>query len=303
MTTHPPDRGGVPTEASLPEADAFDAMPIEDRLRLMNREDAKVAAAVADALSSISAFVRATAERTAGGGRLIYIGAGTSGRLGVLDAAECPPTFMTAPHEVIGVIAGGDRALRASSEGLEDDPLGALEELGALGVGPADAVLGVSAGGTTPYVLGAIRAAGERGALTGLLTCGRLPADACADFAITVRTGPEVLTGSTRLKAGTATKMVLNMISTALMAERGKIHGNLMVDLRTSNEKLRDRGARVVSTLTGVGRERALVLLDAADGSVKVAVVMERCGRDRESAERALAAAGGQLRVAMRACS
>lgn len=295
MNKLPPDRGETPTEAVLSGAPMLDALGIEERLAVMNREDAGIAAAVGVAIPAIAAFVRAVSAKSAAGGRLIYAGAGTSGRLGVLDASECPPTFMTEPHEVVGVIAGGDRALRTSSEGLEDDPAGAEAEFERLGVDANDAVLAITAGGTTPYALGAIECAHRRGAYTGLLTCGAVPAPCSADQVIRVVCGAEVVTGSTRMKAGTATKMILNMISTAVMIERGKVYKNLMVDVRASNDKLRDRAARVVSQLTGLGRTDAFALLERAGGKVKPAVVMHARGVSREEADGLLARAGGRL--------
>ncbi len=298
LTPRPPDRGGVPTEARLAESAELDRLSVEDGLRVINDQDATIAAAVREAIPAIADFVRATAERMERGGRLIYAGCGTSGRLGVLDASECPPTFMTDPGRVVGVIAGGDPALRRSSEGLEDVPEAAPPDLEALGVGEHDALLGVTAGGTTPWVLGAIRMARERGAFTGLLTCGAPDGDAGADVVIEIRTGAEVVTGSTRMKAGTATKMALNMISTGAMVQLGKTHGNLMVDLRATNEKLRDRAARIVSTLAGVDREEAFGMLDEAGGAVKTALVMRWRGVTRDEAELLLARAHGRLREA-----
>jgi N-acetylmuramic acid 6-phosphate etherase len=227
----------------------------------------------------------------------VYIGAGTSGRLGVLDASEAPPTFCVGADRIIGIIAGGDGALRKSSEGREDDPRGAAAELDALGLTGRDTVLGIAAGGTTPYVLGGLEHAKARGEppLTGLLVCTPVERPRGVDHLIVLPTGPEVLTGSTRMKAGTATKLALNTISTTLMVRAGRVYQNLMVDLRATNGKLRDRGARIISTLTGVGRERALRLLEEADGGVKTAVVMHRLDVTREDAEQRLARAGGRL--------
>ncbi len=296
MKNLPPDRGDAPTEAVLDGAPMLDAVSVEERLALINREDARVAAAVGLAIPQIARFVRAASARSAAGGRLIYAGAGTSGRLGVLDASECPPTYMTEPGEVVGVIAGGDDALRTSSEGLEDDPAGAEAEFERLGVGAGDAVLAITAGGTTPYALGAIECAHRRGAYTGLLTCGVVPGASSADVVIRVACGAEVVTGSTRMKAGTATKMILNMISTAVMVERGKVYGNLMVDVRASNNKLRDRAARVITRLTGLARPDAFALLERAGGEVKPAVVMHARGVSHDEAARLLASAGGRLR-------
>jgi len=296
-----PDRGHILTEQRNPRTMSLDSMSIEECLEAINAEDALVAPAVARALPQIAAFVRLADRALRAGGRLIYIGAGTSGRLGVLDASEMPPTFQTDPRTIVGVIAGGDGALRKSSEGMEDDLRGAHAELEALRIGANDALLGIAAGGTTPYVLGAIEFAKSRGASTGLLTCSPVPKPAGADVLILLETGPEVVTGSTRMKAGTATKMALNAISTTLMVAQGKTYENLMVDLRASNAKLRDRAARIVAALTGDSRDEALVLLQNAGGSVKTAIVMRRCGLDRERSEAALRTGAGSLRAALEA--
>lgn len=294
-----PDRGGLLTEQRLPDSMALDTMSAPEIAALMNEQDASVAAAVRRALGDVVSFIEAVEPRLRAGGRLVYLGAGTSGRLGVLDASECPPTFQTPPGVVIGLIAGGDSALRRSSEGAEDDPRGAEEALRDLVLTERDSVLGIAAGGTTPYVLGALEAADRAGALTGLLTCARAPTPICVRHHIVVETGPEVLTGSTRLKAGTATKMVLNTITTTLFVRRGKCYENLMVDLSATNAKLRDRAARIVATLCGVERTDALVLLDKAGGSVKAAAVMGRLGCTREEARQRLDAASGVLRAAL----
>lgn len=293
-----PDRGHVLTEQRNPRSAGLDAMSVGDVLRVMNGEDATVAAAVGAALERVAAFVEALEPRVRDGGRLVYFGAGTSGRLGVLDASEVPPTFQAAEGLIVGVIAGGDGSLRKSSEGREDEPEGVREEFERLGLNEKDTVLGIAAGGTTPYVIGGLRLARERGALTGMLACARAPAGA-AEHVIEVITGPEVLTGSTRLKAGTATKQVLNMITTALMVRLGKVYDNLMVDLRASNAKLTDRAARIVSALTGEDRAGALALLEKAGGEAKVAVVMRRLGVGAGEARARLAAAGGRLRGAL----
>ncbi len=266
-------------------------------LLTISTADQDVAPRVRDELRDIAAFVDLAHPRLAGGGRLIYLGAGTSGRLGVLDASECPPTFQTDPAMVIGLIAGGDGALRRSSESKEDDPAGAHPELDALRVGPDDAVLGIAAGGTTPYVRGGVEYAKGRGAATGLLTCTPLDRPAWCDVLIAVRTGPEVVTGSTRMKAGTATKMVLNMVSTACMIRLGKTYADLMVDLRATNDKLRDRAARIVSAITGADRDEAFILLDRAGGHAKVAAAMGVLGVDAPEARRRLDASGGSLRA------
>jgi N-acetylmuramic acid 6-phosphate etherase len=227
------------------------------------------------------------------------VGAGTSGRLGVLDASECPPTFQTDPGLVVGIIAGGDAALRHSSESKEDDPEGARAELEALALNESDTLLGIAAGGTTPFVLGALRIAKEAGASTGLLCCAPIdPPEGC-DVLICVETGPEVVTGSTRMKAGTATKLVLNTISTTLMVRTGRVHENLMVDLRATNDKLRDRAMRIVGELTGLDRRSCHELLERAGWGVKVAALMHAHGGSRADAEHALDRAEGRLRDAM----
>jgi N-acetylmuramic acid 6-phosphate etherase len=220
----------------------------------------------------------------------------------VLDASEAPPTFQLPPGRIVALIAGGDAALRTSSEGMEDDPQGAREALEALGLSVNDAVLAIAAGGTTPYALGALRLA--KGlcpdVLTGLLACSPVPKPEHADHLLILETGPEVVTGSTRMKAGTATKLALNIISTTLMIQEGRVFENLMVDLRATNTKLRDRAARIISTLTGLARDAAFLALDAAGGDVKTAVLMRRLAISREDAERRLGAVGRRLDLALR---
>lgn len=301
MHPPPPDRGILLTEQRNPRSMRLDELSVAECVRLINHEDAAVAAAVGRAAPAISEFIEAALERLSGGAgaRLIYLGAGTSGRLGVLDASECPPTFQTPPEMVVGIIAGGDGALRKSSEGAEDDPRGVLVEFERLNVGAQDVVLGIAAGGTTPYVLGGLRLARERGSLTGLLACAPGAPAGAADHMIIVETGPEVVTGSTRMKAGTATKLVLNTISTTVMVRLGKVYENLMVDLRATNAKLRDRAARIVSSLTGISRNDSFALLEQAGGSVKHAVVMHRMGCSRDDAEARLSRADGRLRAAL----
>ncbi|MCA9306275.1 MAG: N-acetylmuramic acid 6-phosphate etherase [Phycisphaerales bacterium] len=293
------DRGHLLTEQRLDASMELDARTTREIVSLINEQDATVAGAVARAGETIAGFVDAALAGMRRGGRLIYVGAGTSGRLGVLDASECPPTFQTPPEMVVGLIAGGDAAMRRSSEWREDEHDGAHEALRSLGVCADDAVLGITTGGTTPYVRGAVEFAAERDATTGMLVCARVEAPAGCGHMIFVETGAEVVTGSTRMKAGTATKMVLNTISTTLMVRLGKVHGNLMVDLRATNAKLRDRGARIVAELTGAGREVSIGLLDDAGGEVKTAVVMERLGVDAATARRMLVGAGGSLRAAL----
>lgn len=267
---------------------------------LMNAEDRRVPEAVHAARAEIARTVDLVVDAFRAGGRLVYVGAGTSGRLGVLDATECPPTFGTPPEMVVGIIAGGLPALTRSQEGAEDDTAAAVHDLDARGVSAKDVVLGIAASGTTLYVRAALGRAQRLGAKTALLTCSDPPADlaAACDVAIVVRAGPEVLTGSTRLKAGTATKLVLNTITTAAMIRLGKAYGNLMVDLMAWSEKLKDRGERIVMEACRVDRERARRAIEDARGSVKLAVVMVRRGVDRDEARRLLDEAGGMVRRA-----
>lgn len=310
----PPDRSALATERRNPRTMKLHAMSTAGVARVIHQVDADVHRAVGKALPAIVRFVRAAergfsaadsgAAEGRAGGRLIYVGAGTSGRLGVLDASEAPPTFCVPAGRIVGLIAGGDAALRKSSEGLEDDADGAMPELRGLRLTASDSVLAIAAGGTTPFAVGALRLAKAMapGCVTGLLCCAKPPmAVAACDHLIVLATGPEALTGSTRMKAGTATKMALNIISTTLMVRGGRVHENLMVDVRASNAKLRDRGARIISTLTGLERARAFEVLDDAGGSVKTAVVIALAGVDRREAEQRLAANGGRLDGALRA--
>lgn len=301
MTTAPQDRTHIDTEQRNPRSMRLDQLNVADCVKLINAEDATIAAAVAAAAPAITAFIDAVLARMQGNphARLIYFGAGTSGRLGVLDASECPPTFQSPPGMIVGVIAGGDAALRLSSEGKEDDSHGAHDEIECLSIGPHDSILGIAAGGTTPYVLGALDLCAKRGALTGFLTCSRVPTPASVAHHIIIDTGPEIVTGSTRMKAGTATKLVLNTITTTLMVQLGKVHENLMVDLRATNDKLRDRAARIITTLTGLSREESLAILDRAGGSCKAAIVMNSTACSHPEAESRLFRAGGRLREAM----
>lgn len=297
----PNDRSHIDTEQRNPRSTNLHEMNVRECVRLIQSEDRAVIGAMEAASDSIVRFIEAAEPGFVGGGRLIYIGAGTSGRLGVLDASEAPPTFQVDAGRIIGIIAGGDAALRRSSEGLEDDPDGATDLLRQLIPNERDAVIGIAAGGTTPFVLGALRKAKELSAarggetLTCLLTCTALVRPPFADHLIVLETGPEVLTGSTRMKAGTATKLALNTISTTLMVCSGKVYENLMVDVRATNDKLRDRAARIVGVLTGLPREACFELLDRAGGAVKTAVVMEKLRLDRARSEERLAACGGRL--------
>lgn len=295
----PPDRSRIATEGVHPRSIGLDQFPIAELLALMSEEDQRAARAVQSVTAEIAEFVHDIEPRFRSGGRLIYVGAGTSGRLGVLDASECPPTFLIDPDRVVGLIAGGDPALRRSSESLEDDADGARLDIERLGVGPLDTVIGLTAGGTTPYPLGAIVFAHGLGALTALITCGDPPTDCAATHVIRIETGPEILAGSTRLKAGTATKLALNMISTGLMVRLGKVHDGLMVDVSATNDKLRDRAARILSRLTDCSRDEAFNLLDDAGGRVKTAVVMRSLRLSRDKAEELLAACEGSLRGAL----
>ena len=265
---------------------------------LINAEDRSVPDAVAGQREPIARALEFAEQSFRAGGRLIYVGAGTSGRLGVLDASEIPPTFGAPPELVQGIIAGGPPALTRSQEGAEDIVENGAKEIDARDVGPNDFVLGIAASGTTPYVRAALVRARERGAKTGILSCSNIPADftAAVDVVILPIVGPEVVTGSTRMKAGTATKLVLNTITTGAMIRLGKTFGNLMVDLRATNDKLRDRSERIVMEVCVVTREAARDILSDAGGSVKLAIVMHKLGVTREDAERALEQVGGVIR-------
>ena len=288
------------TEARNPRSEHIDELSTLDMLTLINQEDASVAAAVAAELLSIAQAVDAITARFALGGRLFYIGAGTSGRLGVLDASECPPTFSVPPMLVQGLIAGGDSALRTSSERSEDSPEQGAADLTAAGFTSQDTLVGIAASGRTPYVLGALNHAKSLGALTIALTC--VPASAMsrvAEIAITPLTGPEILTGSTRLKAGTATKLVLNMLSTGVMIKTGAVFGNLMVNVQPTNAKLIDRAERIIAAACNCDRETAARLL-AQSGNVKTAIVMQKLALDKPAAESLLATHHGRLAEALR---
>ena len=278
----------------------LDALPALEMVRRMAQEDASVAGAVSQQAQAITCVVEAAARALGEGGRLIYVGAGTSGRLGVLDASECPPTFGVSSETVVGIIAGGDRALRHSIEGAEDDTQAAVRDLAALAtpIGPADVVVGLTASGTTPYVIAALAEARNCGATTAIVACNA-PPHGVADTTIALATGPEVVAGSTRLKAGTATKLVLNTISTAAFALRGLVCQGHMVGVVPSNAKLSWRAARTIAALAGVEPERAQALLDHSGGRVPIAVLMARHGLMPEDAERKLAEHGGTLRAAL----
>ena len=293
----PADRGAISTELRNPRTMDLHRLSAREVVERIQSEDSAVLRAMEEARSELTALIESAEAGFAAGGRLVYVGAGTSGRLGVLDASEAPPTFQVEPDRVVGIIAGGDSALRKSSEHMEDDPEGAAGELRGLALTGRDTVIGLAAGGTTPYVRGAIGMAKELepGCVTGFVTCSRVETPAGTDHHVFLDTGPEVLTGSTRMKAGTATKLALNTISTTLMIRTGRVHENLMVDLRATNEKLRDRAARIVATLTGLTRGESLALLDRAGQEVKTAVVMERLGVSASEARGLLERRGGRL--------
>ena len=294
------DRGHLLTEQPNPKSTALDLLDTAELVRLFVEEDRRPQQAVADASASISAAVDRIASRLKNGGRLFYLGAGTSGRLGVLDAAECPPTFCSDPELVQGVLAGGAPALLRSSEGLEDLEAAGREDLDQRGFNPGDCLIGIAAGGTTPYVRGGLSHARSIGALAIAMAC--VPSDQAplpCDIDIRLLTGPELLTGSTRLKAGTATKMALNIISTAVMVRLGKVFGNRMVDVSASNSKLVDRSLRILRDLGGVERDDGLVLLDQAGGSVKLALLMASSGLASSEAMELLQTHDGQLRQAL----
>jgi N-acetylmuramic acid 6-phosphate etherase len=287
------------TEARNPATEHIDELSTLDMLRLINDEDAKVAAAVAAVLPEIAKAVDEIAKRFEQGGRLFYIGAGTSGRLGVLDASECPPTFSVPASLFQGIIAGGDSALRKSSEASEDSPEQGAADLAARDFTALDALIGIAASGRTPYVLGAMAHAGKLGALTIALTCVPDSAMAAiANISIASVTGPEVLTGSTRMKAGTATKLVLNMLSTGVMIRVGAVYGNLMVNMQATNVKLVDRAQRIIMAATGVDQVAADTLLKTA-GSVKIAIVMQKLNLDTHEAKARLDRCNGHLRRAL----
>ncbi|MCC7208861.1 MAG: N-acetylmuramic acid 6-phosphate etherase [Anaerolineae bacterium] len=285
------------TEQQNPATARIDSLPTLDMLRLINDEDQKVALAVRETLPAIAEAVDGIAARLAAGGRLLYLGAGTSGRLGVLDAVECAPTFSAPPELVQGLIAGGAPALTRSVEGAEDDTAAARADLERVKLTAADAVVGIAASGSTPYVAAGLKYAAEVGALTVGVTCNApAPVLDAAQIKIAALVGPEVITGSTRLKAGTAQKLILNMLSTGTMIKLGKVYGNLMVDVQITNQKLAGRAARIVRQIAGVDEARAVDLLRQAGGAVKVAVVMARRGVDAETARALLRASAGRLR-------
>ena len=297
------DRGHLLTEQANPLSERLDQLPTDALVALFCANDREPQRALEAAAPALTAAVDAIATRLASGGRLFYLGAGTSGRLGVLDAAECPPTFCTAPELVQGVLAGGAPALLRSSEGLEDLADAGQHDLEVRGFSPGDCLVGIAAGGTTPYVHGALRHAQTIGALAIAMAC--VPADQASmpcDIDIRLLTGPELLAGSTRLKAGTATKMALNLLSTAVMVRLGKVHGNRMVDVAVTNTKLEDRALRILQDLAGVSREQGALLLEQAAGSVKLALLMAISGLEVAAASAHLERHGPSLRAALQAC-
>jgi N-acetylmuramic acid 6-phosphate etherase len=287
------------TETRHPDTERIDQLPTLEMLEVINAADRSVADAVHAELPRIALAVDGIAARLQKGGRLFYTGAGTSGRLGVLDASECPPTFNVDPGLVVGLIAGGDGALRNSIEGAEDDARLGEEDLKARGLREGDALVGIAASGRTPYVLGGMLYANQLGALTIGLSC--VPGSEVerrAKIGITPAVGPEVITGSTRMRAGTATKLVLNMLSTGAMIRMGMVYGNLMVNVQPTNEKLRNRAIRIIAAATGIDEDRAEALLDEG-GSVRTAIVMQQLGVKPKEAEERLDNAHGRLRVAL----
>jgi len=297
------DRGHLLTEQANPLSERLDQLPTDQLVALFCANDLEPQRALERAAPALAAAVDAIAARLASGGRLFYLGAGTSGRLGVLDAAECPPTFCTPPELVQGVLAGGAPALLRSSEGLEDLADAGQRDLEERGFGPGDCLVGIAAGGTTPYVLGGLQHARSIGALAIALAC--VSADQVpmpCDIDIRLLTGPELVAGSTRLKAGTATKMALNLLSTGVMVRLGKVHGNRMVDVAVTNTKLEDRALRILRDLAGVSRERGRALLQQSGGSVKLALLMAASGMELDAARAHLARHGPRLRVALEAC-
>ncbi|WP_066382294.1 MULTISPECIES: N-acetylmuramic acid 6-phosphate etherase [unclassified Anabaena] len=294
------ERGHLLTEQVNPLSLNLDQLSCLQLVELFNSEDHQAVAAVAGAKVEIAAAIERTAERLRQGGRLFYVGAGTSGRLGVLDAAECPPTFCTPPELVQGIIAGGAGALVRSSEDLEDRATDGESAIAHHQITQLDVVVGITAGGTTPFVHGALNAARQRGALTIFIAC--VPAEQVsfsADIDIRLLTGPEVLAGSTRLKAGTATKLTLNILSTGVMVQLGKVYGNRMVDVAVTNQKLRDRALRILQDLTGLSREASNYLLERSGKWVKLALLMHWTGLDKDAGNQLLAEHQGNLKAAI----
>lgn len=292
------------TEMRNAASERLDQMSALEIVALMNQEDQKVAQAVKKVLPEIARAVDLIADALESGRRLFYFGAGTSGRLGVLDAAECPPTFGTDPEQVQGIIAGGREALTVAVEGAEDSLTMGQEDVRTAGVQAGDVVVGIAASGRTPYVIGALTEAKARQAVTVSLSCNPgADIDRSADVCIHLVVGPEVVTGSTRLKAGSATKMVLNMLTTASMVRIGKVYGNLMVNVQATNRKLRERAKQIVMQVTGIGYEEAERVIQEADGDVKLAIVMQKTGLPKAKAAQRLQKAGNKVRPAIEAVS
>ena len=297
------DRGHLLTEQPHPSSETLDQLSSQELVGLFLENDLDAQRAVEAAGDALVAAIDQVAARLKKGGRLFFLGAGTSGRLGVLDAAECPPTFCSPPEMVQGVLAGGAAALLRSSEGLEDLPEAGIVDLDERGFSQADCLVGIAAGGTTPYVLGALEHAQSLGALAIAMAC--VPTEQAAmpgDINIRLLTGPELLAGSTRLKAGTATKMALNILSTGVMVRLGKVYGNRMVDVAVTNAKLEDRALRILRDLAGVAREPGRELLHQADGSVKLALLMAATGLNPAAAAQKLSEHGPSLRDTLEAC-
>jgi N-acetylmuramic acid 6-phosphate etherase len=288
------------TEGRNPASQSIDQLSTREIVALINAEDARVAPAIAAQADAITRAIDAIAERFEAGGRLVYFGAGTSGRLGVLDSVECPPTFNADPSQVVGLVAGGYDALTRAIEGAEDNRELGAQDLQRIGLNATDSVVGIATSGRTPYVLGGLEYARQRGALTIGLSCNAdAELNASCDISITPVVGPEVLSGSTRMKAGTATKMVLNMLSTVAMIRQGKTYGNLMVDLRATNSKLNDRAIRIVREATGLAHDAAAKILLDCQGEVKTAIVAAQLESNSDEARLILAQNGGHLRKAL----
>jgi len=289
------------TEQPNPASEGIDRRSTREILEIINREDSLVPAVVAGEIPRIAMAVDGIVERLRDGGRLFYIGAGTSGRLGVLDAAECPPTFQVPPELVQGIIAGGEKALARATEVSEDDPEMGAQDLAGRGFSAADALVAIAASGRTPYVLGAVGAAAERGGLViGISSNPGSELARAVDVPITLATGPEIISGSTRMKAATATKLVLNMISTAVMIRLGHVYGNLMVNVQPVNSKLADRALRILAQAAGISKESAAGLMETSGGELKTAILMARLGLDATEARRRIDAAQGRLSEALK---
>ncbi|MGD2183181.1 N-acetylmuramic acid 6-phosphate etherase [Lusitaniella coriacea] len=300
--THPESRGHLLTEQVNPNSNNLDRLTALELVDLFNREDARTLDAIAKARIPLAQAIELTGKALRQGGRLFYVGAGTSGRLGVLDAAECPPTFCTPPEMVQGIIAGGAAALVRSSEDLEDRKEDGAAAIAQRQINSTDVVVGITAGGTTPFVLGALDAAKVRGATTIYIACVPIEqASVEADIDIRLLVGPEILAGSTRLKAGTVTKMALNILSTGVMVQLGKVYGNRMVDVAVTNHKLHDRSLRILQDLTELNRLEAAQLLESSGKRVKLALLMHWTGLDKEAGARLLESYQGNLRAALNA--